>query len=90
MRFFPKGLKNEFETAEVNESLVFEPLKFYCIWINPIALRRAKTLQSLALLSAKGLKVNGYTFKGTNSAIFNSTCLGDNSQLKNLLLSKQI
>ena len=25
------GLKNEFETAVVNESLVFEPLKFYCI-----------------------------------------------------------
>ena len=28
---FPKGLKNKFETAEVNESSVFEPLKFYCI-----------------------------------------------------------
>ena len=27
---FPKGLKNEFETAVVNE-LVFEPLKVYCI-----------------------------------------------------------
>ena len=26
-----KGLKNEFETAVVNESSVFEPLKFYCI-----------------------------------------------------------
>ena len=30
MRFFPKGLKNEFETAVVNEPSVFEPLK-YCI-----------------------------------------------------------
>ena len=30
MRFFSKGLKNEFETAMVNESSVFEPLKFYC------------------------------------------------------------
>ena len=29
MRFFSKGLKNEFERAVVNES-VFEPLKFYC------------------------------------------------------------
>ena len=29
--FFPKGLKNEFETAVVNEPSVFEPLKFYCI-----------------------------------------------------------
>ena len=26
-----KGLKNEFETAKVNEPSVFEPLKFYCI-----------------------------------------------------------
>ena len=25
------GLKNEFETAVVNEPSVFEPLKFYCI-----------------------------------------------------------
>ena len=27
---FHKGLKNEFETAVVNELSVFEPLKFYC------------------------------------------------------------
>ena len=27
---FRKGLKNEFETAVVNEPSVFEPLKFYC------------------------------------------------------------
>ena len=27
-----KGLKNEFETAVVNEPSVFEPLKFYCTW----------------------------------------------------------
>ena len=26
------GLKNEFETAMINEPSVFEPLKFYCIW----------------------------------------------------------
>ena len=31
MRFFFKGLKNEFETVLVNEPLVFKPLKFYCI-----------------------------------------------------------
>ena len=31
MSFFSKGLKNEFETAVVNEPSVFEPLKFYCI-----------------------------------------------------------
>ena len=28
---FTKGLKNEFEKAVVNESPVFEPLKFHCI-----------------------------------------------------------
>ena len=27
-----KGLKNEFETAVVNEPSVFEPLKFFCIF----------------------------------------------------------
>ena len=29
---FSKVLKNEFETAVVNEPAVFEPLKFYCIY----------------------------------------------------------
>ena len=28
---FSKELKNEFEIAVVNETSVFEPLKFYCI-----------------------------------------------------------
>ena len=28
--FFVKGLKDEFETAVVNEPSVFKPLKFYC------------------------------------------------------------
>ena len=32
MIFFSSGLKNEFETATVNEPSVFEPLKFYCIY----------------------------------------------------------
>ena len=31
---FSKGLKNEFETAVVNESSVFEPLKFYCSFVH--------------------------------------------------------
>ena len=31
MGFFSKGLKNEFETAMVNEPSAFEPLKVYCI-----------------------------------------------------------
>ena len=42
IRIFSKGLKKEFERAVVNEPSVFEPLKFYCIWImvghGPIAL----------------------------------------------------
>ena len=29
--FISQGLKNEFETAVVNEPSVFEPPKFYCI-----------------------------------------------------------
>ena len=28
---FSEGLKNEFETAVVNEPSVFEPLKLYCM-----------------------------------------------------------
>ena len=31
MGFVPRGIKNEFEIAVVNEPSVFEPLKFYCI-----------------------------------------------------------
>ena len=27
-------LKNKFETTGVNEPSVFEPLKFYCTWVN--------------------------------------------------------
>ena len=37
MGFFSKGVKNEFETAMVNEPLVFEPLKFYCTGTSKIA-----------------------------------------------------
>ena len=31
MGFLSQGLKNEFETAMVNEPSLFGPLKFYCI-----------------------------------------------------------
>ena len=34
MAFFSRGLKNEFETAVVNELSVFESLKFYYTWKN--------------------------------------------------------
>ena len=30
---FSKGLKNKFKTAVVNDPSVFEPLKFYCIYL---------------------------------------------------------
>ena len=33
MGVFSWGLKNEFEKAMVNEPSVFEPLKFYCIFV---------------------------------------------------------
>ena len=33
MGFFTMGIKNVFEIAVVNEPSVFEPLKFYCIYI---------------------------------------------------------
>ena len=33
MGFFSKGLKNNLETAMVNERSVFEPLNIYCIMI---------------------------------------------------------
>ena len=35
---FSKELKNEFETAMVNEPSVFEPLKFYCTALHNIML----------------------------------------------------
>ena len=37
MDLFQKGLKNEFETAVINEPSVFEPLKFYCIKENNVS-----------------------------------------------------
>ena len=33
MGILSKGPKDEFETSVVNEPSVFEPLKFYCIFI---------------------------------------------------------
>ena len=44
-----KGLKNEFETAVVNEPSVFEPLKFYCIWIFSYVLRLPATAPSFSV-----------------------------------------
>ena len=38
--FVSYGLKNEFETAVVNEPSVFEPLKFYCNLKSIVTLRK--------------------------------------------------
>ena len=43
MNFSSKGLKNKFETARVNESSGFEPLKFYCS--GPVLKERKNLLQ---------------------------------------------
>ena len=45
--FFSRGLKNEFEIAVVNEPSVFEPLKFYCIFL----VKRIRCLAILAILN---------------------------------------
>ena len=42
--FFSKGLKSEFKTAVVNESAVFEPLRFYCNTVIINFYFRSKTL----------------------------------------------
>ena len=66
--FFPKGPKNEFETAMVNEPSVFEPLKFYCIYnsiSDPLVPRMIEwqTLQTLIRLYS-ALKVGSCRFDG--------------------------
>ena len=40
MGLFPWGLKKEFEIGVVNEPLVFEPMKFYCIDISHTAVSK--------------------------------------------------
>ena len=46
MGFFSKGLTNEFETAVVNEPSVFEPLKFYCMYVIHIKLSKVSTVSN--------------------------------------------
>ena len=53
--FFSQGLKNEFETAVVNEPSAFEPLKFYCITkkayiINMVEMSNADELMDVSFL----------------------------------------
>ena len=54
---FSKGLKNEFETAMVNESPVFEPLKFYCI-VNGKQITKVSKDQLSVLLRRRGERNN--------------------------------
>ena len=42
MGFFSKGFKNKFETAVLNKPSGFEPLKFSCIWVVYILMRKRK------------------------------------------------
>ena len=46
MGFFSNGLKNEFERAVVNETSVYEPLKFYCMWLDRVSNPRPLALES--------------------------------------------
>ena len=46
---FPKGLKNEFERAVVNEPSVFEPLKFYYIFAFNIVSQGKKSFCSTCI-----------------------------------------
>ena len=54
---FTKGLKNEFETAVVNEPSVFEPLKFYCR--SKLLHCACKALQIKHLPNSKATGLNG-------------------------------
>ena len=47
VRICSTGLKNEFETAMVNEPSVFEPLKFYCKNIPKTILQTPPNLEAL-------------------------------------------
>ena len=41
-----------------------------CTVFNPSALRKAKIAYKFGLSECNSVKVNGYTFKGSNSSIF--------------------
>ena len=51
MGFFSKELKNEFETAVVNEPSMFEPLKFYCKYTSYNTKRDSSELPNVCLIS---------------------------------------
>ena len=51
MDFYSKGLKNEFETAVVNEPSVLETLKFYCIWLLSMVFNGCHEKQVVSMIS---------------------------------------
>ena len=66
MEFFSKGLKNEFETAVVNESSVFEPLKFYCTFDNRHSKSiqeepQKKRLRTVNIFNNSGISLTGFS-----------------------------
>ena len=86
MGFFSKGLKNEFETTVVNESSVFEPLKFYCKY--NILERAIKTKQNNTITCVVETIKNHLR---RTTLPFSLTCLlGSSQRKKNLLPKEQI
>ena len=55
--FFSWGLKNEFETAVVNEPSVFEPLKFYCNKRAKVARNRPSDCKSAIVQNVCGIEI---------------------------------
>ena len=56
MGFCSKGPKNEFQTAMVNETSVFEPLKFYCsLFFADKTISRGKPYKQHALSNTMAL-----------------------------------
>ena len=60
MDFFCSGLKNDFETAVVNEPSVLEPLKFYCNFIYRLFLKLNSEVMKLFVVTVNG---TNYFFK---------------------------
>ena len=67
MGFFSNGLKNEFETAMVNEPSVFEPLKVYC---NVIKYCGRSVLANSVAQNKTPHYGEWVPFMGSNSVIF--------------------
>ena len=72
MGLFTKGLKNDFDTAMVNEPSVFEPSKFYCITYSKLMTNANKDILNLPTYHsifdlAEYFSVSDYVWKHNNS-----------------------